>query len=462
MKGKSVLKNGSLYIFGNLFNKAIAFITVPIFTRMLTTEEYGIVNTYTSWVNLVAVIVGLSLGNSIRNAFVDMREELGKYISSIFTLACVNFGIICSVFWLIGNHISLPRELIWFCLVESFFNFIINAVVVRYVMEEEAIKRTALLALPNLVGAILSVLLIYLLQGDRHYGRIIATCVATMAFGLSIMLYYMIRYRSFFNVRFWKYALPISIPLVFHGISCNILGTSDRSIITYYCGASETGIYSLIYNLSMVSNVLTSSAESVWIPRMTKNLQQKDYRTFNHEVQIYVYAVLFAFCGLLTAAPELVLILGGKEYLSGVDMIFPIVASSFVMFIYGVYVNIEYYYKKTQMIAIATVVAAGTNLVLNFIFVPIWGATAAAYTTLVSYFVSFLLHSLNAKRVDRQAAPYRVLIIPMMIILIAGIITNLTVENVYMRWSIMVLLGGAYAVIFWKVLLKRDRSSGEI
>ena len=126
---QKIIKNGSLYIFGNLFNKAIAFITVPIFTRILTTEEYGIVNTYAAWVNLMAVVVGISLGNSIRNAFLEMGDELGKYISSIFTLATVNFGIVSVIFIFIANNINLPNELVWLCLIESFSNFIINVVV---------------------------------------------------------------------------------------------------------------------------------------------------------------------------------------------------------------------------------------------------------------------------------------------------------------------------------------------
>ena len=121
MKHKSVIKNGGLYIFGNLFNKAIAFMTVPIFTRILTTEEYGIVNTYSSWVSFMAVFVGMSMGQTIRNAFVDMREELGKYISSIFTLGGLNFGLICVLYALVSNHLDIPKPLVWLCLIESLF-----------------------------------------------------------------------------------------------------------------------------------------------------------------------------------------------------------------------------------------------------------------------------------------------------------------------------------------------------
>lgn len=455
MKQKNVIKNGGLYIFGNLFNKAIAFITVPIFTRMMTTEEYGVVNMYSSWVNLLAVIVGLSLGNSIRNAFVDMKKELGEYISSIFTLACVNLGLICAIFLFIYNKIDLPDGLIWLCLIESFFNFVINALVMRYVMEEEAVKRTALLVLPNLCGVIVSVVLLMALDTNKYYGRIIGTCLSTSLFGAGILIYYFAKYKCFINKKYWAYALPISIPLIFHGLSTNILGTSDRTIITYYCGASETGIYSLIYNLSMVASVLTASAESVWIPRMTRNLQDKDYRTFNKEVNVYIYVVLFAFCGLLTIGHEMVLILGGEEYLVGTNMIFPIVASSFLMFIYGIYVNIEYYYKKTRMIALATIVAACLNLVLNFIFIPRFGAVAAAYTTLFSYFICFLLHSLSAKKIDQQAAPYKILILPVIIIAVSGVITSMFDGMPILKWSIMLSLGAVYAIIF---CLKMKRS----
>lgn len=447
---KSIIKNGSLYVFGNLFNKAIAFITVPIFTRMLTTEEYGIVNTYTSWVSLLAVFIGLGLGQTIRNAYVDMREELGKYISSIFTLAGVNFAFISIIVTCIYQKINLPIGMVWLCLIESFGNFIVNSLLMKYVMEEEAVKRTLLMVFPNLFGAILSVGLIWMLQKDKQYGRILGTCISTALFGFGIFVFYLRKYRTFFQKDIWKYALSISIPIIFHGISCNILGASDRSIITYFCGASETGIYSLIYNLGMVSNVFVSSAESVWIPRMTYGLIQHEYKKVNQDIKVYIYVVTFVFCGLLTIAPELVLLMGGKEYLSGMTLIFPIVASSFMMFMYSIYVNIEYFYKKTKIIASSTILAALVNLILNFVFIPQYGALAASYTTLVSYSMSFILHSINARKLNAEIAPYKILFLPIVIILIAGIITTILKDALILRYSIMISLGLVYIVAVWK------------
>ncbi len=450
MRGKSVIKNGSLYVFGNLFNKAIAFITVPIFTRLLTTEEYGIVNTYTSWVNLLAVVVGLSLGNSVRNAYVDIQDKLGEYISSIYTLAIVNFGVICSLSLLFINKISLPNELIWFCLIESFFNFTINAVVYKFIMEEEAKKRTILMVCPNLVGAILSVVFISMMSNNRYYGRIVSTCITNAILGVAIIAYYLVKYKTFYNKKYWGYALAISLPLVLHGLSCNVLGTSDRTIITYYCGAAETGVYSLAYNLTSIMIVITSSAESVWVPKFFNYMKTEKYKSLNYTINLYLYFILFFYCGLLTFAPELILILGGPKYTSGIKVVLPIIAGSFLTVLYGIYVGVESYMKNTKIIAMSTIIAALLNVILNIIFVPKYGTIAAAYTTTVSYAVSLLLHSYQSRKMAPKVFPYKMWIGPIMIFIISAIITSIAQKYIFYRYGLMIGCGVIYIMLFLK------------
>src|SRR5699024_3283818 len=137
------VKIGTLYLIGNIFNKAIAFITIPIFTRLLTTEEYGIVNTYTSWASILMVIVGLSLGNSVRNAFVDYKDDLAAYLSSIFTLSFLNFVLMTLISTIICLSTKvIPVSLLLCCFFEAFGTFVINAYIIRYMMSEEAGKRT--------------------------------------------------------------------------------------------------------------------------------------------------------------------------------------------------------------------------------------------------------------------------------------------------------------------------------
>lgn len=450
MKKKSVIKNGALYFIGNIFNKAIGFITIPIFTRMMTTAEYGIVNTYNSWVLILTCVVGLSLGYTIRNAYVDYPDELGEYISSAFTLAFVNFVLIFVLTQLVLLRINLPGTLVTICLIESFSGFVVNAIIVRYVMEEKVAKRVALLIFPNLIGAVMSIFLISVIESEKYYGRIISTCMCTTAFAIFILLFYWIRYRKFFNRKYWKYALMISLPLILHAISVNILNTSDRTIITMYRGASETGIYSLIYSVGWAINVVTSSAEAIWVPKFTNALVVRDYDTINRQIKIYTYIVLFAFCGLLTVAPEMVSLMGGTEYKPGIIFIVPIIASLFTLFIYSIYAHIEFFYKKTSMLAVSTVTAALLNLGLNFIFVPKYGGMAAALTTLVSYIVSLMLHRRTAKKLDDKIAPDSLFFFPVAVFAISCIVTFLFREMIIMRWVVMIGLGAMYWAVVWR------------
>lgn len=452
IKNSSILKKGSMYLFGNLFNKAITFITIPIFTRILTSEEFGIINTYTSWVSLLSVIIGLSFGDSIRNAYIDKNKELEKYISTIFATSGVFFIFICICYYFISSYIKISNTIVWLCLLESFFSSIINSLIYKYMMEENAKKRTLLIVIPNLMGVILALILIQILYDDKYYGKIIATCLSTSFFGLYIMIYYFFKYNSFIKKEYILYALPISIPLVFHGISMNVLSTSDRSIISYYCGSSEAGIYSLIYNFSMIINVIVSSLSAIWIPRFTRDMIRKDYIKINKELKIYINIMLLPFFILIAMSPEFIIFLGGEEYLKGLDMVLPIILSSYIVFIYGIYVNVEYYYKNTKIIALSTLLSAILNLILNVIFVPIWGALAAAYTTLISYGLNFYLHKRVANKIDNNVMKLKMILIPTIIIFCYGIIISFFYNNLLFRYIIILIICGSYCYKYRSIL----------
>ena len=91
-------KAGLMYLFGNIFNKGVAFLTVPIFTRILSADEYGIVNTYTATVGILSILIGMSLHMSIRTAFIDYLEEIEDFMRSIIMLVITSLVIFLSVF----------------------------------------------------------------------------------------------------------------------------------------------------------------------------------------------------------------------------------------------------------------------------------------------------------------------------------------------------------------------------
>ena len=154
----------------------------------------------------------------------------------------------------------------------------------------------------------------------------------------------------------------------------------------------------------------------------------------NRNITKYLEIALVVMLCLMFLAPEIVKIMADKEYWRGIYMIPPLVFASYEMYMYTVYVNVEYYYKSTKYIAFNTVVAALTNLVLNFIFIPFFGGTAACFTTVASYLLSFLMHSHHSRKLDKELLPIKQFLKPTFIFIAAICLAYLLIELPVIRW----------------------------
>ena len=75
-KTDKTILNSILVIVGFIFNKAISFIMIPVLTRILTTSDYGKISTYAAWMALLAYIIGMALEYSVRNAYIDYKQDM--------------------------------------------------------------------------------------------------------------------------------------------------------------------------------------------------------------------------------------------------------------------------------------------------------------------------------------------------------------------------------------------------
>lgn len=451
LKNKNTIA-GSFYLIGNLFNKAIVFLTIPVFTRLLTTSEYGMVSTYISWVTIVGTFIGLSLGSSIRTAFVDFKQNINAYISSIMFLSTLNF-IVTSFLIIVITYLFAPqidRILVMFCLIQAFMTCVINTISIKYMMELQYIKRTILLALPNVLVVILSIIFILLIDKDKYMGRIFAYVLVYLFIGLGYLVKALIEGNKLICLRYWKYALKFSLPLIFHGMSVVLLSQVDRTMITTIRNASETGIYSLVYSFSMIALVVTSSMESVWIPWFTNKMQINDKESINNNVVLYIEIVMVTVIGIMFVAPEVLKFMTPEEYWNGKILLPPIILASFFMFLYSISVDLEYYCKSTKIIATNTIIAAIINIVLNLIFIPYYGALAAAFTTVFSYMVSFGIHYKAARKLDNKLFPFKLYIKPILIMGSAVISSYIMMNYGVVRWGLAIFGFCLYVFISYK------------
>lgn len=327
---------------------------------------------------------------------------------------------------------------------------VIESILIKYMMELKYLKRTFLLAVPNVLIVILSIIFILLMADNKQMGRIYSYVLVYSIFGIFYLINIFIKGNKLICTHYWKYALKFSLPLVFHGLSAVVLAQSDRAMISAMRNVSETGIYSLVYNFSMIAVVITTSMESVWIPWFTNKMKFNDKKSINISVKIYMEIVTVIVICIMLVSPEILMIMAPKEYWSGKGLIPPIVLASFFMFLYSISVDLEYYYKSTKIIAINTIIAAIINIVLNYIFIPSYGALAAAFSTVTAYIVSFGIHYYAARKIDNELFPFITYVKPISIMGVAVLITYLNMDNGIVRWVIAIIGFSLYSLISYK------------
>ena len=144
-------------------------------------------------------------------------------------------------------------------------------------------------------------------------------------------------------------------------------------------------------------------------------------------------------CGLIIVSPEILKILASKSYWEGIKLIPIIIVANFLFFAYNIYSNLEHYYKKSNQITALTILAAVLNLVLNYIFIPKFGYVAAAFTTAISYFVIFILHSIYSKTLNSNVFSIKMFILPIIEIFIFCALFYLLTDHAIIRWAVAII-----------------------
>ena len=446
---KTAVKAGIWYTICNIALKGCAFLTLPIFTHMMSTEDFGTYNAYVAYEVIIAAIIGLGLYGTVKNAKLDFKEDFDKYMSSILSISII--ALLLALIIINGLYYVFPRflgfnRLIGNCLIlQSYGSFLMTFYGAKLNIEFKYKSFIILSALNTILNILISILLIaYVFPDDKGVGRIVGSAIPLITIGLVLSAIILKRGKQLYNKKYWAYALAIGLPLVPHSVSHSILSQFDRIMIRDYVGESPAGIYSYIYTICTVTYIIAYSLDNAWNPWIYLKLDKKEGQEIKKASKMYIGLFSMLTIGFLCFIPEICKLFAKAEYWSGMDLLYPLVISNFFVFLYMLPVGIEYYNKKTAFISVGTVLAAVLNFVLNYICILKFGYKTAAYTTLFSYFALFVFHWIIAKKY-KISEYYDLKYIIKNIILIAvisGIIilTNFNYTlNLIIRYSIIVV-----------------------
>lgn len=415
-QNNNVVKAGIGYTIGNYLIKGLAFITVPIFSRLLSTSDYGIYNIFIATEGILYVLIGMAMHSNYKSAryhfgLIKEGSEPGKdfdtYVASTMVLIILGSCVWSVILFLnadfIYDWLSLDIEVVFFLVLYSTASAIIacyNAYVGLEYKYKSFIRIASLNAISNVFLSI--VLMITFFCEKRYLGRIIGTTIPAVLIAIYIVNLFFKKSIPKNLFYFWKWGVNYSLPIIPNGIGQTILSQFDRIMINGMIGASAAGIYSFGYNIFGLVNVTALSLDNVWSPWLFEKMKKKEYKVISKQASKYVVMMTLFSCGVILVSPELVKILGDVAYWDATYSVIPLVASGFFLFLSSLPISVEYYYENTKLIAMGTGLAALINVLLNYYAISRFGYIAAAYTTLITYFLYFVFHMYVASKINKS------------------------------------------------------------
>ena len=375
----------------NILQKGISTITVPIFTRILTTEQYGLYNVYLSWLSIITIFTSLNLYYGVfNNAMMKYEGDRDRYVSSMQGLTSMITGAFFIVYLLFSNFwnavLEMPTVIVMLMFAELLVTPALQFWSARQRFEYKYKTLVSITLLMSIVNPIIGIFAV-LSTENKAEARIISVVIVDVLICGSIMAYQFFKGRKFYVKKYWKYAALFNLPLLPHYLSGSILNQADRIMISKFVGPSAAGIYSVAYNIGMLMQLFTSAINSSFTPWLYKSINEEKYSEIKKTFNLLLILMAGMIICLMFFAPEIVHIFASSEYYAAIYVIPPVAASVFFIFMYNIFANIEFYFEKNKFIMIASIFAAVMNVVLNWIFIPIFGYFVAGYTTLVCYII---------------------------------------------------------------------------
>lgn len=438
------LKHFQNYFIAQLVTTGLTFLSIPIFTRLFTQEDYGIVAVYNSYLAIVIIILSANSAAAVSRYYFEEKLDFDEFLGSVLVFTGIIFSLNTLLFLIfyeqIASIMKMPDVLPFLLIFSSLFT-IISTVYFQLIQAQKKSSESAIISsLKGIFSLVFAIILVFLLQENRFLGRIWAYLIISFLFSLFFLYKILSHSKITLKKKHIWYVLTYAIPLIPYALSSTILAFFDRIMINDIYDAAAAGVYSLGYNIALLLALAISATQTASNPYFFEFLNKKQYLRLDLLIKRLFSIITILALVLILFAEELVGIIADAKFQEGFKVI-PIIVLGYIFFgmftIYGRYIG---YAKKTIYSSINMTLSGAFNLVLNAILIPRYGYIAAAYTTVASYFLLFLLTWLCSKFILKQRLiPLRKIWVPT-IILFCTITLFLGIASFITNFILLILL----------------------
>jgi O-antigen/teichoic acid export membrane protein len=394
------IKNSFIYLLPIIVGGLLPFITLPVFTRILTKEDYGVLalaQVYAIFVNGLANF-GMTAAYD-RNYFQyrDSRLDMAKLLYSILLFVMLNFILLASLTYIFRGTLSKlvigsfeHGNIFFWAFCAQFFSGV-NYYYLTYFKNSELAKsfagHTIAITLINLVISLFFVAHLRIGLIGLVYAQL---CSGAIIFGvlsykfttfLKPALSKTIFYESF------KISYPLT-PRIFLGV---ISTQFDKYMIGLLATVGGVGIYSIGQKVSNLIFTFMTAIQNVFSPQVYKrmfDLGEQGGESVGRYLTPFAYVSVFIALLVSLLAEEIISLLTPPSYHGAIDIV--IILAMFYGFLFFGKINGNQliFTKKTHITSLLTMFSIGLNIGLNIPFIMKWGAIGAAWAIFLAGLIS--------------------------------------------------------------------------
>lgn len=400
-KEKLLIKNTAILAIGQLSSKILVFLLLPLYTSLLSPEDFGTIDMLQTFINLTLYFATLQIESAIFRFIIESRrDEKEQYYYIINGLLILIFmSSVITILTIVINQIIVIPYVILFILAiwaQSLYLFISNLA--------RGLGKNIDYSIANFIVTIVALIINIIFIIIFEIGA--SSIIIALIFSNIIGFLYLLKKLSFLqlikinkiNKRKMYKMLCYSLPLIPNAISWWIVNTSDRLLVMYFLGTAFNGIYAVANKIPTIYTTIFTIFNTAWAESVALSINDSDCNEYINLV-INKSLKIFSFLNM-----GIIILIGiffkwiiSKQYSEAYNHIFILLIAIFINSICSLLGGILSGLKNTKVIGWTTVLGAIINIVINFIFIKFIGLYAVSISTLVSYLIVCLFRFKEVK-----------------------------------------------------------------
>lgn len=457
-----------IYGISSILGRFLNYLLVPLHTRALFTEQYGVISVLYAYIAFLLVILLYGMETSFFR-FYEKHTDKPKVVSTAFisilssTLLFLLLTIVFS-----DNLASLisfehnPEYIIYFVIIVG-----LDALSAIPFAKLRAQNKAMLFAAIKIINILINIALnLYFYFDFNTFSPIKGLGVeyvfianlAASAVTLLLLSPQILNIRLVFDYKLWKQMLIYAFPLLFSGLAGIINEMFDRILLQYLLpediALSQVGIYSACYKVAILMTIFIQAFRYAAEPFFFSQAKEKNSKqTYAQVMKYFVIAGLLIFLGIMLYI-DFVMLYIDKSYRSGRDVIPILLAANLFL---GIYYNLSVWYKltdNTKYGALFAILGAAITFILNFLFIPQFGYMASAWATLACYATMASLSFIIGRRFFKVNYPIKEILV---YTFIAMALMLLSILFDYYNLGYTYLINSVLFLFFIYFVMKRER-----